>query len=301
MFNKTLREHFIQATAIIKEQRERGKPEFPTGINFIDEMTGGMKRGEIWIISGKTGSGKTSLALNFARSFADNPDNTILFLSLEMRGWQLALRMYCEMYEASYFDLVNGYIDIDPKFMENFKEYISKIDFEICEEGYNFSEIEEIIKTSYETKQPDIIFLDFVQQVEWKSFGDERVALMEYIRKIKETANKTNIGFVIVSQIRRLPSGADYNRPPDLYDLKGSGSLEQMADKVLFIYKTITDKSRTKFSSETYETNYIEIAKNRQGKIGKQQVIFDGQYYRFKNINTTITNKLIDKFEGTEI
>ena len=297
MFNPNLREHFIKATEIIKEQRIRGRPEFPTSIDSIDEMTGGMKKGEIWIISGKTGSGKTSLALQMARSFADNPEHTILFLSLEMKGWQLALRMYCEMYEANYFNLVNGYENIDSDIMEQFKEYVSNIDFEICEEGYTFNEIEKIIKTSYETKQPDIIFLDFVQQVEWKNYGDERVALMEYIRKIKETANKTNIGFVIVSQIRRLPSGADYNRPPDLYDLKGSGSLEQMSDKVLFIYKTITEDRRT---NETCEQYYIDIAKNRQGNTGKQRVIFRGQSYKFKNISNPLVNKIIKEFDASE-
>jgi replicative DNA helicase len=279
MFTKTLPEYFDEAKKIIKEQRERGAPEFPTGLTFLDNMTGGMKRGEIWIISGKTGAGKTSLALQMARAFADNPEHTIAFFSLEMRGWQLCLRMYCEMYEASYFDLVNGLIAIDEKTADIFKDYISNIDFEVVEGGYLFEDIEKTIQTYYETKHPDIIFLDFVQLVEWKGYGDERVALMEYIRKIKEMANKMDVGFVVVSQIRRLPSGADYNRPPDLQDLKGSGSLEQMADKVLFLYKTVEEDSMKMI----YEQHFINIAKNRQGKMGTSQVIFDGQFYKFKD------------------
>ena len=281
MFNQTLPEYFEQAKKIIKEQRSRGVPEFPTGITFLDNMTGGMKRGEIWIISGKTGAGKTSLALQMARSFADNPEHTIAFFSLEMRGWQLCLRMYCEMYEVDYFDLVNGHIELDEKTAEIFKDYVSKIDFEVIEGGYIFDEIEKTIKLYYETKHPDIIFLDFVQLVEWKNFGDERVALMEYIRKIKEMANTMDIGFVVVSQIRRLPSGADYNRPPDLQDLKGSGSLEATCDKAIFIYKAITED---KYTKETIEQNFIDIAKNRQGKTGQSQVIFDGQFYKFKDL-----------------
>lgn len=295
---KTLPEYLGEAQKIIKEQQERGKPEFPTGINFLDEMTGGMRRGEIWIISGKTGAGKTSLALQLARSFADNPKNSILFLSLEMKGWELVLRMYCEMFNVNYFELINGKVDFDKGILESFKKYISMIDFEVVEGGYLFEDVEKVIKSYYETKHPDIIFLDFIQLVEWKNFGDERVALMEYIRKIKEMANKMNIGFVVVSQIRRLPSGADYNRPPDLTDLKGSGSLEQTADKVLLIYKEVIKEKVLGI----YEKHFINIAKNRQGKTDCQQVIFDGEHYKFKDlIETSEGEKLKQVFSGEDI
>lgn len=277
----TLSEHFTQAQRIIAQQKEYGIIEFSTGLRFLDDLTGGMKRGEIWIISGKTGAGKTALAMQMVRNFADNPKHSILILSLELKGWQLALRMYCEMNGIDFSALSNNKIDFDPELIKIFEDYIQKVDIEIIESGYIFSEVEEIIKNYYETKTPDIIFLDFIQQIQWKDFREERLALMEYIRKIKELANKTNIGFVIVSQLRRLPSGADYLRPPDLQDLMGSGSLEQMADKVLFIYKTIIKEQTTGFSYEQY---FINIAKNRQGKIMQQEVIYKGESYHFKDI-----------------
>lgn len=248
-----------------------------------------MRRGEVWIISGKTGSGKTSLALQFARNFADNPEHSILFLSLEMKGWELCLRMFCEMNGVTFSDLINGHIEIDQALESTFKKYISNIDFEVVEGGYTFAEVEKVVEQCYKIKKPDIIFLDFVQLVEWKNFGDERVALMEYIRKIKIWANKYNIGFVVVSQIRRLPTGADYNRPPDLIDLKGSGALEQTADKVIFIYKEI-DNQTTRY--------FINLAKNRQGRTVCQQVDFEGQYYRFKDIDNSAAEKVKETFQG---
>ena len=298
MLNKTLSEYFGDAKKIIKEQKNRGRPEFPTSIDFIDDLTNGMHRGEIWIISGKTGSGKTSLALQFARSFADNPDNTILYLSLEMKGWELILRMFSEMHSIPFASLMNGSVELDEAISNTFNDYISKIDFEIVEGGYMFKEIEQVINEYYQTKHPDIIFLDFMQLIEWKHFGDERIAIMEYIRKIKELANKTGIGFVIVSQIRRLPTGADYNRPPDLSDLKGSGSLEQMADKVLFIYKTLQEERTTKQEISQF---YINLAKNRQGRTMQKQVIFEGEYYRFRDCEFIDNSKVKKYFLAKEV
>lgn len=297
MLNKSLQEYFADAKKIVKEQQERGGPEFPTSITFIDQLTNGMHRGEIWIVSGKTGSGKTSLALQMARSFADNPNNTILYLSLEMKGWELVLRMYCEMNNVSFSDIMNGKVIIDEDMANFFNNYISKIDFEIVEGGYMFKEVEQVINEYYKTKHPDIIFLDFIQMIEWKNFNDERIALMEYIRKIKELANKTGIGFVIVSQIRRQPSGSDYAKAPDLSDLKGSGSLEQMADKVLFIYKTVTEE---KFTHQEYYQHYINLAKNRQGRTMQKQVIFEGEYYKFTD-SEFLTKDAKNIFEAKEI
>lgn len=293
MDEKTLLEHWLEAKRIVRETRERGEPEFPTGLGFVDRATGGMQRGEIWVISGKTGSGKSALAMQLARSFADKQHHSILFLSLEMRGWDLCLRMFCEMTGIDYSQLKLGTIEIPKEIDATFQDYLAKIDFEIIERGYEFGEVEKVITYYYKNKKPDIIFLDFIQLIDWKKYGDERIAIMEYIRKIKELANTMNIGFVVVSQIRRLPSGADYNRPPDLSDLKGSGSLEQLADKVIFIYREFKDM----VSLPNY---YINLAKNRQGQTILSQVEFEGKCYRFREmIQGTILNKAQNTFGGS--
>lgn len=295
MQEKTLSEHFQDARNLIKEASERkGEPEYPTGISFLDNLTGGIHKGEVWVISGKTGGGKTSLALQMARNCADK-NHTILFLTLEMRGWELTLRMYCEMMNKDFSQLLTGKIAIDPISEHSFMEYISKIDFEIIEFGYTFEEIEKVIETHYKDIKPDIIFIDFIQLIDYSEFNEQRLALVSYIRKIKEMANKMDIGFVIVSQIRRLPSGADYNRPPDLQDLMGSGSIEQTADKCLFIYKQ-TDETGVKY--------FINLAKNRQGRTQQGEVKFIGESYRFEDIiKPTFDNpELIqakETFEGT--
>lgn len=277
----TLSEFFTEAQRVIKARKELGGIEFPTGLNFLDELTGGIKRGEIWVVSGKTGAGKTALAMQLLRNFADNPTHSVLAFSLELKGWQLALRSFCEMNGINYSDLENGRIEFDPIQIKSFEMFIEGIDYEIIEGGYTFAEIEKVIETYYTNKKPDVIVLDFIQLIEWKNFKDERIAIMEYMRKIKELANKLNISFLIVSQIRRLPSGADYNRAPDLQDLMGSGSLEQMADKVIFLYKTFTEGEIPAMDETKY---FINLAKNRQGRTDCQEVIYHGESYRFADI-----------------
>ena len=177
---KTILEYWQEAKRVCREARGRGEPEFSTGLTFLDEVTGGLRRGEIWIIAGKTAGGKTSLALQMAHSFAENPKHTILFLSLEMKGWELILRMFCEMMEENYSELLSGKNKINPEKERFFRNFLTRIDFEIVEFGYTFDEIEKIIKSYYSSKKPDVIFLDFIQLIEWKRYGDERVALMEY-------------------------------------------------------------------------------------------------------------------------
>ena len=287
MQTQTLSELWAQARQIIKTKRERGTPEFPTGISWLDEVTGGMNRGEIWIIAAKPGLGKTALALQLAREFADNPQNKVAFFSLEMRGWQLMLRMFCEINNVDHSMLITGKEDIAEGFSNSFQKFIEGIDFEIIESGYIFEEVEATIKQLYEQDKPDIIFLDFVQLVEWKQFKDERVAITEYIRKIKEMANKYNIGFVIVSQIRRLPSGADMNREPDISDLKGTGALEAVADKILIIYREIL---KGQFGNDI--KYFINLAKNRQGELRKEQVVFEGWRYHFRELKSQDNKQL---------
>lgn len=280
MQTKTMVEFWEEAKQIVKTKRERGKPEFPTGIGWLDEITGGMNRGEIWIIAAKPGLGKTALSLQMAREFADNPERKIAFFSLEMRGWQLLLRMFCELNGVDHSMLITGKEDIGGDSNKSFTNFIQNIDFEIIESGYTFEEVEKTITELYEHDKPDIIFLDFVQLVEWKQYKDERIAITEYIRKIKEMANKFNIGFVIVSQIRRLPSGADLNREPDISDLKGTGSLEACADKILIIYR---ETNITQYGGRQVK-HFINLAKNRQGETHKQEMIYEGWRYHFREL-----------------
>lgn len=230
------------------------------------------------MISGRTGTGKTSLAVNFAQSIADNPKNKVLFLTLEMQGWELALRMYCEMMGVEYLELMKGKIPMDPQRVKAFQNYIKSVNFEIVEYGYKFAEVEKAIAKHYKDSKPDVIFLDYIQLIDWHDFKDERVALSEFSRKLTELAKTFRIAIIVVSQMRRPPAGANMNRPPEPSDLKGSGSLEQDAHRILFIYQTV--------EGDGPPMHFIFLAKNRGGPTITRRVVFDGKYYKFKDIET---------------
>uniref|UniRef100_A0A6M3KKI4 Putative helicase n=1 Tax=viral metagenome TaxID=1070528 RepID=A0A6M3KKI4_9ZZZZ len=194
-----------------------------------------------------------------------------------MRGWELVLRMFSEMFGVEYFKLLTGQATFTDQQKQVFEEYLGRINLDVEEFGYSFGDIDKALETTYAKKAPDVIFVDFIQLIDWRAIGDERIALMEYIRQAKQLAKKFNVAFVIVSQLRRPPTGADCNRPPELTDLFGSGSLEQLSDKVIFCYREIDDSQKS-------TRHFINLAKNRQGPTGKSEVNFDGRFYRFTDI-----------------
>ena len=142
--------------------RRGGVPRFPTGLSFIDEVTGGIQPGDIWIVAGRPGAGKTTLAVNFAKAIADNPQNRVLFASLEMKGWELTLRMFCEMHGVEYTKLITGKQEINPYYAQTFQTYLENINFEIVEHGYVFKALTHSIQEAFGDKKPDVICIDFI-------------------------------------------------------------------------------------------------------------------------------------------
>lgn len=296
MQRKILSEYWQEALSEIKERAERGEPEFPTGLDFLDKVTDGIHKGELWIVSGKPRSGKTVLALQMAESFAQKSEHTVNYFSLEMKGAELVLRMFSAMNNLDSEGLRDGsYIKEMENGSQKFMDYLSTIDLEISEfKGYRFEEIVSVMEKHYDEKKPDIIFIDFVQMIDKSESETEKMALDSYMRKLKELAKKHSMGVVIVSQLRRLPSGADYNREPEITDLLGSGGLEQIADKVILLYRVIQENQDIKY--------YLNLAKNRQGREIKQEVIFDGAHSRFKEIELSpMERKVKQEFSGQQI
>ena len=279
---KTLTEYWRNIKKYISERKERGRPEYPTGIEFIDGLTDGIHKGEVWCISGKSGGGKSTLAMQIARHLTEG-NSAILYISLEMKGEDLILRMFCEMMEVNFSELRRGnYPDNWEKKNEVFTQYIKDINFEIVEFGYTFAEVMKILNTLYtKAHRPDVIFIDFVQLISVMGAKfDERIAIQEFIRELTELAKREKLAIVLVSQLRRPPSGADLHRPPALEDLKGTGSLEQLSHIVVFIYKKI---ERAPNGTENVR-HIIQIAKNRHGATGEKEMDFVGEQYRFREL-----------------
>ncbi len=276
---KSLAEYWQGAKRTYEERAKRGEPDLPTGFKWLDELTDGLHKGELWCISAKTSFGKSSLALNIAKNIADN-NKGVLFISLEMTGEELVSRMFSEFTSFNHNRLRIG--DYGEDFVGKdkiFIDFINSIDFEIVEKGYKFQDILDILETAYEEKKPDLVVLDFIQLIDKKGM-DDRVALEEFMRKLAELAKMNKIAIMVISQLRRFPSGADIHREPDISDMKGTGSIEQLSHIVLIIYKVI-DKTMGK---ET-ERIFIKVAKNRHGACGEREMQFLGENFKFKEMD----------------
>ena len=186
------------------------------------------------------------------------------------------------MNNLCYLDMALGNLPIPDDREGAFSRFLQGIDFEVVEFGHTIAVVNSVLHSYYTDKQPDIIFLDFIQLVEWKQTKDQRLALDDYMAGLKALAKQKNIGIVIVSQERRLPSGSNYEREPDIMDLKGSGILEQVADKVIFVYQ-YTPEPKYANESQPEPQYFIKIGKARQGRKINCRVKFLGEFYKFED------------------
>jgi replicative DNA helicase len=269
---KTISEYFKETQEFLKNKQNSKMGEFPTGVKSLDEFTGGLDRGQIMVIGGSSGSGKSSLAMQMAFNLSHTKE--VLVFSLEMTGRELAGRLFCMDMAVNNVLLRTGYSydqDYESK-LRAFKSKISINSLQIMEDkGYRFKEIVEVMENGYKNKKPDIIFLDHLHLIEWA--GNQNEAIIVYLRQLTELVKTNKIALVILSQLRRPPAGTNYERIPTRFDLLGSGSIDQIAHQVAILYKQLPDKY------------FINLDKNRMGETKEDiEIDFQGQFYAFRDI-----------------
>lgn len=276
-YRLSLLQSWAKAKKICEDRRSFGRIECPTGFKVIDDHTGGLLPGDIWVVGARPKVGKTSWLMEVAFSTLENThDKRVLFLSLEMASWELSLRAYSRRMEVEYLKLLKGEIPIDPDKEKEFLKFWNRIDLEILEEGYNFRAVEIIIKELYGGNWPAYIFLDYIQLVDWKTIGDQRLSIDDYVSSIVRNAKRFGTCWVIAAQLKRPLRRADMDRAPVPDDLKGSGGLEQDAKRIVLLHKhKDKDDQITKY--------YMNLAVNRQGPVtdGPFEVGFDGWFYKW--------------------
>ena len=269
---RTLSEYFADTQAFLKNKQYNKMGEFPTGIKALDDLTGGLDRGQILVIGGASGSGKSSLAMQMAFNLSHTKE--VLVFSLEMTGKELAGRLFCNDMAINNALLRTG-VSYDQDYeskLNAFKSKISINSMQIMEDkGYRFNEIVEVIEKGYKNKKPDIIFLDHLHLIEWA--GNQNEAIIIYLRQLTELVKVNKIALVILSQLRRPPAGTNYERIPSRFDLLGSGSIDQVAHQVAILYKQLPD------------SYFINLDKNRMGTVKEDiEIDFQGQFYAFKDM-----------------
>ncbi len=273
--------------------RERGKLRgLTTGFTELDNILAGLQNSDLIILAARPSVGKTSLALDIARNAAIKTKKPVGIFSLEMSKEQLVDRMICAEANIDLWRLRTGRLsDRDDDFprIGAALGVLSEAPIFI-DDSAACTALE--IRTKARRLQSEhglgLIIIDYLQLMEShkSSSGDNRVQeVSEISRGLKQLARELNVPVLCLSQLNRA---VELVKPaiPKLAHLRESGSIEQDADVVLFIYRKAADKNYRPEELAPEEKNLAEIhiSKHRNGPTGVVNIIFDPQRASFKNM-----------------
>lgn len=249
-----------------------------TGFTLLDSITSGLNKSDLIIIAARPGMGKTSFAMNIATNVARRAEKDVVTFNLEMSKEQLATRILSTEALVDSNCLRNGRISGDDWVkLATSAGFLSTLPLYIDDTAS--MTVQQMKAKLRRTKNLGLVIIDYLQLMESTSRSDNRVVVIsEITRQLKVMAKELNVPVILLSQLSRGVEGRTDKRPM-LSDLRESGSIEQDADIVLFLYRDAY------YNKESPRQNISEciVAKNRHGETGTVELIWDGQYTRFSN------------------
>lgn len=313
-FSESLR----RAVEIAEKAQARGGriSGVSTGLSDIDGLLGGLQPSDLLILAGRPGMGKTALATNMAfnaarfyvRDMNAGEENTagapILFFSLEMAAQQLAARILSQQAELEMYKIRNGkFSDSEwEKFVLAMQE-LNSLPFYIDDTGgISIAQIAARARRLKREKNIGVIVIDYLQLISPSRRAENRVQeITEVTKGLKTLAKELNVPVLALSQLSRSVDSRDDKRPV-LSDLRESGSIEQDADVVMFVYReeyylksrepdlngTETDRKDHEKWAERMERMQgkalVMIEKHRHGATNSFELQFDDRFTRFSNL-----------------
>ncbi len=259
----------------------------PCGIGELDRMITGLNKSDLIILGARPGMGKTSFALNIVRNVAVNTGKTVCFFSLEMTRDQLAQRMLSSEAGIKSEKLRTGELDDDEwTRLAQAGESLSKANI-YFDESSNIT-VPEMKAKLRRMNKVDLVVIDYLGLMHSPRNIDNRVQeISEITRNLKIMAKDLKVPIIACAQLSRGTEGKGKSHRPALSDLRDSGSIEQDADIVLFLYRDAyydNEKSDDEDRSDQSRAECI-VAKNRHGEIGTVDLHWDGQYTRFTSVD----------------
>jgi len=259
-------------------QRPKG---LATGLSKLDEMTLGMFPGQMIILAARTSVGKTALAVNIGVNVAKKGKRVYIF-SLEMGRDELLTRMICSEAFVDSLKFRAGYLSDRERY--KFQAASHQLsEYQICIDDTAHMTVPKIAERIEQHGRPDLVIVDYLQLVAGAGKKENRTQEVSQVsRGLKLLAKELRIPFLVLAQLNRSPE----TRPtgdgvPQLSDLRESGSIEQDADAVWFIYRP----EMTKPDREDLRgLAYVYVAKQRNGPRGKVKLAFLGFCTRFDNL-----------------
>ena len=254
-----------------------------TGFTDLDRMTSGFQRGDLVILAARPSMGKTALALNIAEHVALRKGTPVGIFSLEMSKQQLLMRFLCAESLVDAHKVRTGYIGKD-----DFRQLIDALGAVTRAPLYiddsSSLTIMEMRAKARRLKAEhglSLIIVDYLQLMSGYGRVENRNQEISGIsRGLKALAKELEVPVIALSQLSRAPEQRQGDHRPQLSDLRESGSIEQDADVVLFIYREEVYKS----DEENAGKADLIISKQRNGPIGNVKLAFLKQYTKFENL-----------------
>ena len=304
-FEKALMQTIDMAKRAFKN--EEGIVGVPSGLTDLDSRLGGMHKQDLIIIAGRPSMGKTALATNIAFHAAKNIQkknlkSSVAFFSLEMSSEQLSTRILSEQSRIKSNDIRRGKVTENE--MEKFIETSKNIhDLPLYIDETPAITISAISNRSRRIKRLfglDLIVVDYIQLMRsgTKKYDGRVQEISEITQGLKALAKELNVPVLALSQLSRAVEQRD-DKKPQLADLRESGSIEQDADVVMFVYReayylerkepTLGSIEHAEWQQKMEEVSRladIMIGKHRHGPTGNVKVEFEAMYTKFKDLET---------------
>jgi primary replicative DNA helicase (EC 3.6.1.-) len=289
---------YFEETGQPVELREEEIPHILTGFTALDDFLGGLQRADLIILAARTSLGKTSLALNIARNAAINQKACVALFSLEMSREAIVQRFL-----ASESGVDSKRVRLG-RFNEQDEEKIMDASGILSEAPIYIDDSPQLRTIDIRSKARrlhfehsiDLIIIDYLQLIQGTGRNENRVQELSNItRSIKTLARELNVPVLAVSQLSRAVEWRA-SHMPQLADLRESGSIEQDADIVVFIYRdemyySAEDWSKTHdIEREPYPRGIADviIAKHRNGPLGQVKLRFISRVAKFGNLEQEV-------------
>ena len=258
----------------------------PTGFVDLDRLTKGFHPGELIIVAGRPAMGKTTFAMNIAEFVAMQAGMPVAVFSMEMPAEQLAMRLISSYQRIKLEHLRNGRLEGDE--FQKMSRAVTDIAnshnvFIDDSSGLTITDVRSRARRlTREVKQLGLIVIDYLQLMGGTGRSENRAQeISEISRGLKLLAKELNCPIIGLSQLNRsLESRPD--KRPMMSDLRESGSIEQDADVIIFLYRDVVYNEDLKGTDQERDAEAI-IRKQRNGPTGTVELVFFGEYTQFKN------------------
>jgi replicative DNA helicase len=264
-------------------QRRGDVTGIPSGYPDLDKMTSGFQRSDLIILAARPSVGKTAFALNVAQNVAARAGETVAIFSLEMAASQLVQRMICAEGNLDASRMRTGWLEEDDwQKLTMAIGTLAKAPIYIDDTpGITVQDIRAKCRRLQAEKGLGLIVIDYLQLIQGGGRGENRQQeVSEISRTLKGIARELNVPIIALSQLSRSVEQRQDKRPM-MSDIRESGSIEQDADIVAFLYRD------DYYDKETENKNVIEviIAKQRNGPTGTVELAFLKEYNKFVSLD----------------